>query len=63
MEAKLYLIAALFSQHILRIQSVSILCKERAKREQSEGKERARRGKPLFALSLPSLWSNFTKNE
>jgi len=52
MEAKLYLIAALFSQHILRIQSVSILCKERAKREQSEGKERARRGKPLSSPEI-----------
>jgi len=56
MDRKVHQLAALFQKKIIGIESLFVLCKERAKRGQSEGKERAKRGKPHLTLSLPSLY-------
>jgi len=44
MDRKVHQLAALFQKKIIGIESLFVLCKERAKRGQREGKERAKRG-------------------
>jgi len=48
-------LSSFFDGYLLRIAIQFVQGKVRAKREQSEGKERVRRGAVLFTLSLPSL--------
>jgi len=42
MDRKVHQLAALFQKKIIGIESLFVLCKERAKRGQREGKERAK---------------------